>query len=34
MQGETIAFVMQKALSLENRQAILNFLSFLERPGL
>jgi integrase/ribosomal protein S27AE len=33
MQGETIAFVMQKALGLENKQAILNFLSFLEGQG-
>jgi hypothetical protein len=34
MQGETIIFVMQNIISLENKQAILNFLSLLERPGL
>jgi hypothetical protein len=33
MQGETIAFVMQRAINLENKQAILNFLNFLEGQG-
>ena len=33
MQGETIAYVMRHAMSLENKQMILNFLNFLEGQG-